>query len=222
MAEEEQPGEVRRRFISRDLYQLIRRQIITGEIPPGTVLKDQQLASRYAVSRTPVREALLKLETEELVQTKANRWTQVTRLDVDAAVQRYPIIWTLEALAVRMLPRRLTAEELAAMEAANAELADALDRHDAVAAAQADFRFHQIPVEASGNRELAKILAQLKTPLQRMEIAYFDRLFASRRSVEEHQAILDAFRAGRHDQVIAAIEENWRASLDRLAVLSRP
>ena len=207
---------IERRFVSQEIYQLLRQQILTGELAAGTALKDQHLASRYRVSRTPVREALLKLEAENLVETKPNRWTQVTTLDLVAAAQRYPIIWSLEVLSVKLLPARLTDEQVHTMQSANQGLARALaDRHP-ITAAEMDHNFHQVIVKAAQNPELDKIITQLKTPLQRIEIAYFDHLLLSDPSLNEHQAIIAAFKNGQSDRAIEAIEANWKNSLNRL------
>ena len=210
---------VARQFVSQQIYQLIHDQILTGELAPGTVLKDQQLAERYSVSRTPVREALLRLESENLVTTKPNRWTQVTPLNFDAAKESYPIIWSLESLALRLAPVPLPPRQLQLLSDANADLARALRQHHAVEATQMDLKFHGLIVESSGNHELMKVIAQIKTPLQRIEIAYFDRLFLSDPSVAEHENIIQALKQPNRDRAIMAIEFNWQNSLSRLAKL---
>ncbi|MCL5971891.1 MAG: GntR family transcriptional regulator [Firmicutes bacterium] len=210
---------IARQFVSQQIYQLIRDQILTGELAPGTVLKDQQLAELYSVSRTPVREALLRLESENLVTTKPNRWTQVTPLNFSTAKDCYPVIWSLESLAVRLMPTSLSEAQLESLSDANADLTRALTRHHAVEATQMDLKFHRVIVESSGNRELIKVIEQIKTPLQRIEIAYFDRLFLSDPSVAEHENIIEAFRQHNQELAIMAIEANWRNSLLRLSKL---
>ncbi|PSR34382.1 MAG: GntR family transcriptional regulator [Sulfobacillus benefaciens] len=210
---------IARHFVSQQMYQLIRDQILTGELAPGTVLKDQQLANQYSVSRTPVREALLRLESENLVTTKPNRWTQVTPLNIDAVKDSYPIIWSLESLAVRLAPVSLSPRQLQLLSDANAALARALRQHHAVEATQMDLKFHRLIVESSGNHELTKVIEQIKTPLQRIEIAYFDRLFLSDPSVAEHENIIEAFKQHNRNLAIMAIEANWQNSLSRLSKL---
>ena len=89
-----------RTFIRDDVYQSLREWIVRGDLEPGEKLKDKELAAQLGVSRTPVREALRKLENEGLVETSANRWTKVAPITIQDAERIYPIIQKLEELAL--------------------------------------------------------------------------------------------------------------------------
>lgn len=92
---------LRRTFVRKEAYHLLRDWIVKGKLEPGQKLRDKELAERLGVSRTPIREALLRLEDEGLVQTKANSTTLVAPLDLHNALNLYSIVWTLEGLAMK-------------------------------------------------------------------------------------------------------------------------
>jgi DNA-binding GntR family transcriptional regulator len=206
---------LKRTLVREQIYAELRDWILSGNLAPGERLHDMELAARLGVSRTPVREALRKLEDEGLIQTSPNRWTRVTPLEVGDALNLYPIIWRLESLACDLAIDALGDAELEELERTNQRLASALDAGDALAASAGDHEFHQIFIDRCGNPELIAILRDAKMKLRRIEIHYFGSL-ASRESVTEHAALLTALELGDFEGVAAAIEANWRNSQRRL------
>jgi DNA-binding GntR family transcriptional regulator len=204
-----------RSLLRDEVYAQVRGWILDGSLPPQTRLRDKDIAEVLSVSRTPVREALRRLEDERLVVAEASRWTKVAPVDTDAADRLYPIVWTLERLAVSS-SGTWDAKRIAALRAANARLASAVAHHDALAASEADTEFHRLAVEAAGNEELVEVLEDLKVRMRRIELVYFDGTSAGERSVEEHERVIDALASGDVDRAGTEVERNWRASLDRL------
>lgn len=204
-----------RGLLREDVYRHLRDAIINGSYQPGERVRDVDLAEELAVSRTPVREALRRLEDEGLIETWANRWTRVSQIDTAEAERIYPIIWTLERLALSEI-ETFPADGLAELEAANARLREGLHGKDPVQASEADRDFHQALVDAAENPEIARISHELKTRLRRLEIHYFGGSLLAERSVLEHQAIMDALASGDHQAAGEAVEQNWRNSLTRL------
>jgi DNA-binding GntR family transcriptional regulator len=204
-----------RSLLREEVYESMRSWIITGVLPPGARLRDTDIADALSISRTPVREAIRRLQDEGLVVAAASRWTKVAPVDVKAADDLYPITWTLERLALS-LAKHWDAGRIGALRAANDRLADALDAGDASAASDADTDFHRHVVEAAGNDELSVMIERLKMRLRRIEIAYFDGQMAGRRSVLEHDAVITALEAGDIETAGAEIENNWRSSLTRM------
>ena len=206
----------RRRTLARDTaYTDLREWILDGTLAPGERLHDLALAERLGVSRTPVREALQRLEDEGLVESSPNRWTRVAPLDPSIANDLYPMIWRLETLALELAAFELGDTELDQMERANQRLVAALDAGDAAAASAADSEFHQVYVNLCGNAELISILQEAKIKLRRLELHYFSQ-HPSRESVAEHTAVLTALEFGDITGANAAIEANWRNSQRRL------
>jgi DNA-binding GntR family transcriptional regulator len=206
---------LKRTLAREQIYAELRDWILSGNLAPGERLHDLELAARLGVSRTPVREALRRLEDEGLVQTSPNRWTRVSPLEVGDALNLYPIIWRLESLAFDLAIDALGDAELEELERTNQRLAAALETGDALAASAADHEFHQIFIDRCVNSELIAILRDAKLKLRRIEIHYFGSL-ASRESVAEHAALLASLELGDFEGVTAAIEANWRNNQKRL------
>src|SRR5689334_15799597 len=91
---------IQRTFVREEAYRTLRNWILDGTLAPGVQIRDREIAEQLGVSRTPIREALLRLEDEGLVQTKPNRATRVTTIDFHNAFHLYSIVWTLEQLAL--------------------------------------------------------------------------------------------------------------------------
>ncbi len=208
---------IERPLIREQVYLRLRDWIVQGVLQPNEKMRDIDLARRLGVSRTPVREALRRLEDEGFVHTAVNRWTRVSPINVQDARQLYPIIWSLEGLAIRTAGAQLGAADLNEMRRANVRLRNALREKSAVEASSADRDFHQVLVSRSDNPELVGILQSLKVKLRRIEIAYFNGCIVAERSVAEHETILRALQDADGDTAARAVEANWRNSLDRIA-----
>lgn len=189
--------------------------IVKGLLPPGTRLRDKEIAETLGVSRTPVREAIRRLQDEGLVVAEASRWTKVSVVDTGEASRLYPIIWALECVAIPMTGTWPT-DAIASLRETNSRLGEAIAANDAAAASHADTEFHRRIVEAAGNPEILAIIDQLKVRMGRVEIAYFDGTATAERSVIEHEHVIAALESGALADAAAAMERNWRASLNRL------
>lgn len=203
------------------VYLALRDAIVTGELAPGQRLRDQQLAAQLGVSRTPVREALQRLDDEGLVETLPRAQTRVAPLDAQAARDAFPVVAALHALAARNGVARLTVGDIEAMRLANEALAGVVagaGSATTLQAIQADDSFHAVLLRVAGNREITRTLDRLMPNVRRLEYAQFGSL-AGYKSVQQHTAIIAACL--RHDAVTAAalIEENW-LSLGRLIARS--
>ena len=202
------------------VYQALREALVSGELTPGRRLRDQELAARLGVSRTPVREALQRLEDEGLVETSPRALTRVTPLDARAAREAFPVVAALHAFAARSGVPRLAPLDLEDMRAASAEFTAAIAGADharpetLARAIAADDRFHGVVLSAAGNQELVRTLERLMPKVRRLEYAQFGSL-AGRRSVQQHEAIISACALGNATEVALLVEENW-LSLGRL------
>ncbi|GGK99567.1 GntR family transcriptional regulator [Deinococcus radiotolerans] len=209
-----------RSLAREDVYAQLSTWIIDGTLHPEEPLRDQDIAEQLGVSRTPVREALRRLEDEGLIETALNRWTRVAPLHPGQATELYPVVEALEELALRLAAAHLTPADLTLLRAANQQLAQATERRDAGAAVAADVAFHAVWITRSGNQALQQTLHGLKRKLRRIERAYFDAASAGQASVAEHDLIITALHHGQTDQAVMALRANWQGSLQRL--LNRP
>ncbi|KQR07162.1 GntR family transcriptional regulator [Deinococcus sp. Leaf326] len=205
------------RSLARDeVYSQLSAWIINGTLQPEEALRDQDIAEQLGVSRTPVREALRRLEDEGLVETALNRWTRVAPLRAAHAAELYPVVETLEVLALRLAAPALTVQDLEVLHDLDVQLQDALHAGDARTAVDADTAFHSVWVSKSGNEELQLTLSGLKRKLHRIELAYFNAASSGQASLDEHGAIRQALLAGDTEQAVQALQENWRESMKRL------
>jgi DNA-binding GntR family transcriptional regulator len=193
----------------------LRAWIVERVLQPGEPIRDHELAERLGVSRTPVREALLRLEAEGLVETSRNRWTRVSPVSIRTAEEIYPIIEALELVALRLPNNVLGSQAVVTMGSANRALVRAIGKRDSRAAAAADFDFHQAIIAGCGNAELVGTLEGLKRKHQRLESVYFSWAPAASASVKEHARIVAAVESGRVEAAGRALSANWRNSLRR-------
>lgn len=206
---------LKRSFVSQQVYETIQAWIVNGELKPGEKIKDKDLAEALGVSRTPVREALLRLENEGLVVTKANRWTQVSMLDLAEPSKIYPIVWSLEGLAVRSLTS-FDVKQIENLERLNEAFAAALENRNGILASEIDEEFHGIIVDGAENPEISGILKPCKMKIRRIEIAYFEGFAGNLESWKEHTEIISALKNGNYEKAAEVIESNWKSSLDRI------
>lgn len=216
MNEIKKQPKLKRTFMKDEAYHELRKWIVTGKLQPGTQLRDQDLSDTLGISRTPIREALLRLENDGLVVTKANRWTLVSPVDLNEAENIYPIVWTLEGLAIQQAFPHFTAKDIEELEQYNEILNKTIETGDQFEKLQADNEFHNKIIQLSNNLELPKLLCSLKLRIQRIEIHYFSKIERMHASYTEHQHIIDLIKKQELDLAIEAIKSNWQTSLESI------
>lgn len=217
----------RRALLRDDVYARLRDAIVDGTLTPGEQLRDQELATWLGVSRTPVREALLRLGQAGLVMAAPGRSTTVATLDARELRGAQAVVAAMHRLAVEEAVVQLGAADLAAMRAANKRFATALRRGDADAAIAADDEFHGIPVRAAANSALETVLDQFTPALRRLERMRFSSL-SGRASVALHNRLVDLCEVGEVEAAAAVSHETWEtlrpliASLDEAETAAGP
>ncbi|HUD01672.1 MAG TPA: GntR family transcriptional regulator [Rhabdochlamydiaceae bacterium] len=206
---------IQRTFVRQEAYLKIRNWILDGTLTPGIQLRDKQLAEQLGVSRTPIREALLRLEDEGLVITKPNRSTLVSTIDFHSAFHLYSIVWTLERLALTQAFGSITDLHIQTMIEANERFLQKMKVRDRLAALDADHDFHSVYVRLSENKELEKVISELKQKLKRLDLYYFDKIKNAALSYEEHGKIVQALKQKDLSLALSAVENNWKNSFSR-------
>lgn len=198
-----------------EAYARLRDWIIDGTLVPEEPLRDEALAEALGMSRTPVREALQRLEDEGLVVTVATRRTYVSPVTLTQAREVYPIVASLESLAVRLALPHIDTATLDRMTGANQRLARALESCDTGEAVEADMALHAAFIERSGNHELIAVLDDLKSKVRRIDRAFWGTSDRSD-SLRDHDELIAAFRA--HDSRTAqrVLARNWERGLSWL------
>ena len=200
---------VSRALLRDDVYLRVRDAIVDGTLAPGEQLRDQELAAWLGVSRTPVREALLRLQQAGLVTSLPGRSTTVASLDTRAARDAQAVVAQLHRLAVHDAVGLLTADDLERMRAANDRFRAALEAGDADGALAADDELHGIPVAAAGNAALAAVLDQFTPVLRRVERLRFSSL-SGRGSVALHARLIDLCEAGDREAAAEVSHQTWQ------------
>ncbi|MGY1733124.1 GntR family transcriptional regulator [Geodermatophilus sp. SYSU D01045] len=203
------PG-VDRGLLRDDVYRRLRDAIVDGTFAPGEQLRDLELATWLGVSRTPVREALLRLAQGGLVLARPGRSTVVSPLDVRAVRDARDVVAAMHELAVREAVPVLTEADLAAMRDANRRFAAAVDSGDVESALRIDDDLHGVPVRLSGNRALARVLEQFTPTVRRAERLRFGSL-RGRASVTRHEELIRLCAAGDAEGAAAVAYDTWHS-----------
>lgn len=211
-------GLVSRSLLREDAYRAIRDAIVDGTLAPGERLNDAALVDWLGVSRTPVREALGRLEHAGLVRTKPGQHTIVSPLDVCAVRDAQSVTAAMHELATRQAVPNLSATELDTMRAANNRFAAALRDDNAGAAIAADDDFHGVLVTASANQAVDTVLEEFTPVLRRVEWLRFSSL-RGRSSVAAHAEIIEHCGACDADAAAGASRRNWETLLPLLTTL---
>lgn len=206
---------IERTFVCHEAYDILCQEIIEGSLPPGMQLRDKDLAERLGVSRTPIREALLRLKEEGFVQTKPNRATFVSPIDFHNAQHLYSIVWTLESLAMSQAFKFITPLHIEKMNEANETFFGKLTQSDRLAALESDYDFHSVYIKLSENIELEKILSEIKQKLKRIDLYYYEKIHNAADSYEEHLQIIEALKKNDLNLALNAVETNWKGSFSR-------
>lgn len=206
---------INRHSMRDEVYQTLLNWITEGVLSPCEKIVDKELASHLGVSRTPVREALRRLEDKGLIESSANRWTRVAEIPPGEAEMIYPIIWTLEKLALSVAVGNMRDEDYQKMRRANQVLQKAIEKNDPIAASKADAAFHDVIIERSLNPHLIMILQDLKIRYRRLEVVFFKGAHYAQSSIEEHESLITSLQNGDLQQAEQIIHLNWEKSLER-------
>jgi len=199
-------GPVPRRLLSDEVFAQLREAIVRGELAPGENVRDVDLASRFGLSRTPVREALTRLVSTGLVETKPGVYTRVAPLRRVDAQRTLAVLRALDALAIRTAVPKMSPADLDAMRIANAEFSEA---EGVIAALAADDRFHAVPLVVADNPTLAQMVEQLHPLIHRILYRKFSTLLGGRNTVEHHTNLIELCAAGEADAAAALSGEHW-------------
>lgn len=197
----------RRSLLRDDVYRRLRDAIVDGTFAPGEQLKDGELAEWLGVSRTPVREALLRLGTSGLVVALPGRSTTVSAIDAAAVRDARDVIGAMHAMAAQHAVGRLTEDDLDRMREANRRFAAAVASGDVDGALDADEELHRVPVAAIGNRALESVLEHFDPLVRRSERLRFSS--ENTESVAVHDRLIELLAAGEAEQASRLTFEIW-------------
>ena len=181
------------------VYEELKMQILTGVIVPGTRMMEVELADQMGVSRTPIREAIRKLEKEGLVTIRPRRGAFASSINTDDMLDILEVRQNMEGLAAFFAASRMTPDQLDKLKEISEGYNQAVLDGDMEAMIDYDTRFHRAIVDSSNNKILVQMIEQLQELVLRFRYIYYDSFRRAENMPEEHQAILDAIARGDED-----------------------
>lgn len=177
------------------VFEALRNAIIHQVLKPGERLMETQLADELGVSRTPVREAIRKLELEGLVVMVPRRGAYVAGISMQDIHEVFQVRGALEALAASLAAERITPEELEDLERQLVKEAEETETNNLKSIVQIDTSFHDIVYKAARNQRLIQMINNLQEQLQRFRSASLARPGRSKTALVEHKNIAEALAA---------------------------
>ncbi len=190
------------------VFNTLRQAILKGELEPGERLMEIQLAERLGVSRTPIREAIRKLELEGLVLMIPRKGAEVAKISEKSLRDVLELRRSLEELAIELACQRMTEEEIDELEDAQRVFREAVDSKDVMLMAEADEKYHEIIYQGTKNSRLVQILNNLREQMYRYRLEYIKDADKRQILLIEHDNILKAVRNRKVAEAKAAMREH--------------
>ena len=189
------------------VFNTLRDEILYGKLKAGERLMEIAISERLGVSRTPVREAIRRLEQEGLVDMYPRRGAQVKGITEKALADALEARKTLETFTVNAACSRITRKQLEKLKEANEEFRETINAKEKEAAkiASCDEKFHNIIIEAAGNRKIAETLYNLKEQMFRYRYAYLSSSRDHTHLAEEHEMLINAIERADSDLAVEII-----------------
>ena len=185
---------------AKRVFEGLREDILHLRLPPGANIEEAALEKRFEVSRTPVREALIRLASEGLVSLLPNRGAQVADIDISDVPQFFEALDVCQRLVLRLAAHRRSDAHLDELRVLNQQFATAARARDVVAMSELNLNFHTITARASGNKYIASHYKELLSVGLRLARSAFGAALAERdvdegyyrEVVDHHEAMIDA------------------------------
>ncbi len=207
------------RTMTGQIASRIREKILSGAYAPGASLLQDLLASEFGVSKIPVREALVQLRSEGLVDVFAHRGFQVRPLSADEVREVFNVRLAIEPAAVAAGVKLATADDKAAARAALTALNASLTGRDLKHSGDLNCAFHLALIVPARQPVTYEILYRLHTMSQRYVRLHLNPQGRTQRAIEEHTAVLDAWAAGKAREARSAVQLHIEETRDELAAV---
>ncbi len=176
------------------ILETIRESILKGQLKPGEKVAEPELAERFGISRTPIREAFRQLESEGYLTVIPRKGAVVTALSERAVEEFYAIKSILEGYAAQMAAENMADKDIEKLEAINQRLQELADEGDVKTFFRVHNEFHEVFIRAAGNEKLLELINQLMLKFNRFRLASLSLPGRMEISVKEHEKIIKAFK----------------------------
>lgn len=199
----------KRLSIKEQIYQTMCEWIVDGTLQPNEPINDLSIAQYFSASRTPVREALLKLEQQGFVEMIPSCGTRVAPMSKAAAAQIYEALAEVSGSAAALAAVRRSTGQLNTLKACNDAFAAAVDAKDKTMAIRHDTDFHDEILQIAENPYLRDFVRQLTFHARRYEYTFFKSGVDKTRSIQDHLHLIQAIEAQDPTAARAYAEQNW-------------
>lgn len=206
--------EIQRQSLSEQVYNYIKRMILSGELKGGDRIPEREVAEKFGLSRTPIREALKRLEEYGLVKIKPRSFAVVVTLDPKEAEQIAVIRSQLETLAVGLLTDKGTAEDFEALEALAKECNELIAKGDKGATFEKDSQLHLEIARRTGNTHLYDIAEKIDAKIQLLRLIIQLPLEKLKTFVGHHDEIIDKMKNKDRELAVALMRRHIMNQLD--------
>lgn len=190
------------------VFNTLRDAILKGELEPGERLMEVTLAQKLGVSRTPIREAIRKLELEGLVKMTPRKGAEVARITLKDLTDVLEVRRHLEELAVELSCKKATEEDIEELKQCHEVFKQKIEAEDLTEMAVADVTLHDIIYRTTGNKRLIQILNNLREQMYRYRLEYIKDEQKRKALVDEHESLLNAISARDVEAAKEAIKQH--------------
>ena len=184
----------RHQTLREKILEMIRDAILKGTMKPGERVSEPELAERFGISRTPIREAFRQLESEGYLEVIPRKGAVVASLSERDIEEFYAIKIILEGFAAKMAAENLTEKDIERLESINERLQKIADEGDVKNFFRVHNEFHDLFIKAAGNEKLYEMINQLVMKFKRLRLASLSQPGRMEISVEEHRNMIEAFK----------------------------
>jgi DNA-binding GntR family transcriptional regulator len=209
-------GHIIQKPLGQNAYMVLKSEILKGDIGPGEILREVKLAKKLGTSRTPIREAILKLQQDGLVTPLANKGFKVMEFSNDKIQEIFGIRSVLEGYAGSLAVQNIKASQIGTLEKNISKTEYYFTNWDMGRLFELNSRFHDIIIEAAQSELLLDMISNLRSYIQRYRIAMLYTREKFHISIEHHKRILSALKAKDATGVEEAIREHIIAAREIL------
>ena len=204
------------------VYNYIAKAIINGELKPNEKINENEIVNKMNISRTPVREALIQLASEGLLENVPRKGFVLSRVDENTAKELYELIGLMEGYAAKMVAPVISDKDLKDLDFYVSSMDLAIDSNNYEMYYQLQAKFHETYLELCENKTLISTLAQMKKKFVRKvykEEGNDDMQTMLRITNKEHRAILELFRQKKYDELEMEVRRHWNVDLAYLEAI---
>lgn len=201
------------------IYNLLKQWIVEGKLEPAEKISDLEIAKIFHVSRTPVREALKRLEAQKLIVMKPGKSTIVSEIETDNIDQWYQPMTVLQQLATKIAASKMTPEHISRLKEINEDFRIAIEKNKYLDSFEYDKEFHEYILQVAGNEYIIDFCNTLMIHIQRLEYKHFRTGGKIIQSVADHQKIIQAFEIKDEFMAQQMMLNNWQMTVLNLRAI---